>query len=333
MFAVMPREKVVKPAGKPVPIGENSNETFLENKRAPQSLPSCSNCLTQPILGAPNTEYLTEHYNRTSRALLKHPPSFNVTGGMRCSFTFSSAFEGRPLNEEHLEERLKKQYADMRSVIDSRSKTINTLREKKKNTYKPNFKGTRTGMSSVLGSGFKYTPNKLNSGEYGSFESQELTKRVPVKIQKKYGGPIGTEICLNRSKPKPVVAKNKFLANGPELRGMISELEREAKEVEQKIKSIEGTSGSLKERVAEKAWERERRRIKTRPLALRQGQGDTSLVIPPLNKKLVTSQEVRDILADVEYIEPPNPNPIRNKNTLRSVEANFNTWMNELGRY
>lgn len=234
---------------------------------------------------------------------------------------------------EHLEERLSKEYSDMKSVVDGRAGPIVGRKGAVKKSM-THWKGAKTGMGSVLGGGFRYKPNKLDSQGYGSFTSEEFKKRVPLSIQKKYGGSIGADYCLNsRSrKPKPQ-AINKFLATKDELRGMINELQREAEEVNHKIKSLEGTSGSLKERLDEKALERERKRRESMPLAMRQGQGDLSTIKLALNKKLCTSQEVKDIMANVDYIEPLNPNPIRNKNTLKSVEADFDTWMNDLGRY
>ena len=275
--------------------------------------------------------------------MLQPPPAINPTGAMRSSFTFPSAYEGRPLDTGHLEERLVKEYDAMQNVVDGRAGPIGGRRGdgtgrrgtvKKPTSY---WKGRRTDMGSVLGCGFRYKPNPLDSQGYGDFTPKEFTNRVPLSIQKKFGGPIGAEICLRRAqtggtKPKPQ-AKNKFLATKDELRGLINELHMEADEVNRKIKSLEGTSGSLKERLDEKAQERLRKRKESMPLAMRQGQGDLSTIKLALKTKLVTSQEVRDIMANVDYIEPLNPNPVRNKNTLRSVEADFDTWMNDLGRY
>ena len=75
-----------------------------------------------------------------------------------------------------------------------------------------------------------------------------------------------------------------------------------------------------------------------RPLAMRDGQmfGDMSLKIPV--KKInasVTSDAMQAIMKNLPNRPETAPPPriVNRNNRKRSIEANFNDWMNELGKH
>ena len=119
---------------------------------------------------------------------------------------------------------------------------------------------------------------------------------------------------------------------------MIKDMRREASEMSSKIAEMQAEAAPILEKAKAIAEDKEAMALNQLPLAKRDGQGDLSLssVKHKLNNKLVTSDAMSAIMLSLPNRPETAPMPKKkssNKNSMRSVEASFNDWIQELGKY
>ncbi|GMH67886.1 hypothetical protein TrST_g13532 [Triparma strigata] len=321
---------------------------MTRTKREPAGKP-------QPV-GQPNSGYLTEMYNKEDAMrqfarsrLQKH----NMSGAMKTSFTFSSAFTGRDSKTDFskIDERLRGETVRMQEELERKKKSslartgnrttlprgsrnINSIGQGRRKQQ------ARTGTALCLGGGFKFSAEKLESQNFGEHQKKKFTTRVSIRDQKKAGGVMLHDNPYDsEEEEKKKDDGNKFTADKYQLKLMRMKLEREMKDLDKEIDDSLVKRDEVRERVVEAKKELEESEKARRPLAMRDGQmfGDMSLKIPV--KKInasVTSDAMQAIMKNLPNrpeTAPPPRKILKNNSTQRSVEASFNDWMNELGKH
>ncbi|GMI18297.1 hypothetical protein TrLO_g2788 [Triparma laevis f. longispina] len=265
----------------------------------------------------------------------------NMSGAMKTSFTFSSAFTGRDHKTDFskIDLRLRGETSRMQSELSSQKRNNTMTLPNTRTSHRGRKQQPLTGTALCLGGGFKFSSEKLASQECGDHQKKKFTTRVSVKDQKKAGG-----VMLHDSpddddeEEKKDEGGDKFMADKHQLKLMRMKLEREMKDLDSEISDSLVKRDEVRERVVAAKKEVEESEKARRPLAMRDGQmfGDMSLKIPV--KKInasVTSDAMQAIMKNLPNRPETAPPPriVNRNNSKRSIEANFNDWMNELGKH
>ena len=163
---------------------------------------------------------------------------------MKSSFRFSSSFEGREHKTDFraIEKRLRASRADMaEAIMSGRGGRGGGLRGSGRGEVQRLPNGSyvrRCGTSSCLGSGFRFSRDRLASQNYGGGYHSRFTTRVPVKTLKATGGAMVHASDYGEEEKKEDGGVDKFMASGRELEKMKRALMSEMKGLEREEQQV-----------------------------------------------------------------------------------------------
>ena len=293
-----------------------------------------------------------------TRKWQKPLPAQATYGGISSTFTWASAYGGK-IDVGESNGRLKDKYEGMRRSLDVEEplgyKGMNST-----NPFQRSYVAPRAGQPGRAPP-FQFKRPMLASQEFGEHVADKCTKRVLVATIKKWGGPCVHALTLGDEDeegkgqtqtptPTQTPSKNQYVANKAELLQMKRKIQAERDAVDKLIDLNKSQNSTLRKKAHDASARRKADATSVVPLAKSCGrfEGDMSLMeiakikAKPTTKSAITSDEMKAIMQCKDNRPETAPKKRRDgegmtngvhRNAMRTFEASYNEWVNELGKH